>query len=160
MSGTDPLWDWAVRLYGRPGVAEACLALQDEAGADVPLALWALWRHAHGRPPDAACLAAAESAVGLWREEVVKPLRTLRRRLKNGPPPAPDAESAGLRERVKAAELEAERIELSILEVLADQGSDPADARALLERTLRLWTDEATVMRLGDRIALVAAAAN
>ena len=37
------LWDFAVRLYAEPGVGEACLALQDRFGVDVPLLLWAAW---------------------------------------------------------------------------------------------------------------------
>jgi uncharacterized protein (TIGR02444 family) len=38
----DPFWRFSLDLYGRPGVAPACLALQDEAGADVNLVLYLL----------------------------------------------------------------------------------------------------------------------
>ena len=37
------LWDWAVAAYGADGVADACLELQDAAGQNVPLLLWAAW---------------------------------------------------------------------------------------------------------------------
>ena len=37
------LWDWAVAAYGRPGVAPACLDLQDRFEQNVPLLLAAAW---------------------------------------------------------------------------------------------------------------------
>ena len=41
------LWDFAQRLYGRPGVEHACLQLQ-EAGADVCLLLCGAWLQQRG----------------------------------------------------------------------------------------------------------------
>jgi hypothetical protein len=46
---------------------------------------------------------------------VVHPLRALRRRLVDGPSPAPNPATTALRERVKAIELDAEMIELDEL---------------------------------------------
>lgn len=113
-----PLWDEAVALYGRPGVAEACLFLQDRLGADVPLLLFAAWLGLRGRAlGDEA--ERVEDEVAAWREEVVRPLRAIRRRLRSGPPPAPDAETEALRETIKRAELAAEKLELARLEALA-----------------------------------------
>jgi len=39
----SPFWRFSLRFYSRPGVAAACLALQDEAGADVNLMLFLLF---------------------------------------------------------------------------------------------------------------------
>ncbi len=39
---------YAAALYGRPGVAEACLELQERVGADVNLVLLACWLAARG----------------------------------------------------------------------------------------------------------------
>ena len=55
----------------------------------------------------------------------------MRRRLKLGPGPAPTEETASLRERIKAVELDAERIELAFLERLSiekvwSETSEPA----------------------------------
>ena len=69
------LWDFAVRLYAEPGVSDACLALQDRFGVDVPLLLWAAWL---GDGADAAALRAGDRAVGPWRARAVRPLRALR----------------------------------------------------------------------------------
>ncbi|WP_104203182.1 TIGR02444 family protein [Billgrantia saliphila] len=116
---TDPLWDFALSFYARPGVEAACLLLQDEAGVDVCELLWHCWLHRHGlrlveAPPELA-------AIRRWQEEVTVPLRGLRRRLK-----AEAIRSAGVahvREQLKQAELAAERETLARLQRLAEQGS-------------------------------------
>lgn len=109
----------ALALYGSEGTAEACLALQDRFGADVNLVLWCCWLGRHGVKISDDTLAKADTAVSPWRETAVQPLRDLRRRLKVdiggiGPPA-----SAAFRESVKAAEIEAELLELDHLELLA-----------------------------------------
>jgi uncharacterized protein (TIGR02444 family) len=45
-------WEWALDAYARPGVAEACLELQDVHGQNVPLLLWAAWAAADALEPD------------------------------------------------------------------------------------------------------------
>ena len=111
----DDLWSFSLAVYAAPGVAEACLMAQDAHGQDVNLILWAAWLGWRGHLLTPAELEAAQAATAPWREEVVVPLRTLRRRLKAGPLPAPSASSEALRGRIKAAELEAERLQQSLL---------------------------------------------
>jgi uncharacterized protein (TIGR02444 family) len=114
------LWTFAVDLYGAPGVAEACLALQDRHRCDVNVVLFAAWMGAVYRRaimPDE--MAEAVATVQGWHAEIVGPLRSARRRLKSGPPPAPNATSEALCARIKGIELEAERIELAALERFA-----------------------------------------
>ena len=53
------LWDWAIAAYGAPGVAEACLALQDSNEQNVPLLLWSAWVARTGRKPDVETIEAA-----------------------------------------------------------------------------------------------------
>lgn len=103
----DPLWLFSLDLYGRPGVAEACLALQDESGVDVNVVLYLLWCAATKRPLDAGAIAEADRRVSSWRRAVVEPLRAVRRAMKG--PLLPDFETESLRKDVKAAELRAER---------------------------------------------------
>ena len=45
----SPFWRFSLRFYSRPGVASACLALQDEAGADVNVMLFLLFLAEHKR---------------------------------------------------------------------------------------------------------------
>ena len=116
-----PVWTWSVGVYGRDGVAAACLELQDRHGLDVNLLLLACWLAAHGRALDGETLARARAATGRWQAEVVRPLRAARRALKAQlAAPAPGeiahggergALAAGLRRRLAALELDAEHLE-------------------------------------------------
>jgi uncharacterized protein (TIGR02444 family) len=127
------LWNFAVDLYAAPGVADACLALQDRHGCDVNVVLFAAWMGAVRRDRvRGAEMAEIAAQVAAWRDEIVRPLRAIRRRLKSGPSPAPSDATDELRTRLKAAELDSERIELLQLEALARKrqptGDDPAKA--------------------------------
>lgn len=114
--GRQGLWDFALRLYGAPGVGDACLVLQDENGVDVPVLLFSAWLTKNSVALSQADIARIDGLVSDWRREVVKPLRAVRRRLKSGPYPAPTKESETLRNSVKGVELSSEKIELAILE--------------------------------------------
>jgi uncharacterized protein (TIGR02444 family) len=110
------LWDFSVAVYGREGVAAACLSLQDRHRADVNLLLYCCWLGADGcRALDADALARAAAGVERWHWEVVCALRAVRKRLKENPEPASGGHAAGLRRRIGAVELEAEHIEQILL---------------------------------------------
>lgn len=107
----EALWRFCLRVYAAPGVADACQALQDETGADIPLLLAALWSAVEGPGVlDADALTAMDAAVSDWRDNVIRPLRRTRRWMKTA-----GYEAHPLRERVKADELAAERHELAAL---------------------------------------------
>jgi uncharacterized protein (TIGR02444 family) len=110
----SPFWDFSNAVYGRPGVAEACLALQDRRGLDVNILLLCCWAGVRGRALTAAALGARIEAVRPWRDQVVKPLRAARRWLK-GQQTVPSESAEALRQAIKAQELEAERLEQLIL---------------------------------------------
>jgi uncharacterized protein (TIGR02444 family) len=112
----DALWRFSLTVYQKPGVSDACLLLQDRYGCNVTLLLFAAWAGAEqGVVLTADEMAAAVGTVGAWHDEVVEPLRAVRRRLKHGPAPAPDKATGKLRARLQAIEIEAERIELETL---------------------------------------------
>ncbi|MFI8746124.1 TIGR02444 family protein [Pseudomonas sp. NPDC077186] len=110
------LWNFAVRLYARPGVEDACLQLQ-EGGGDVCLLLAGAWLQRRGVPCREPYLKALQALAEPWQREVVAPLRQLRRDWRTTA--AADAELATLRERIKTLELEAERLLLQRIETLA-----------------------------------------
>ena len=101
----DAFWRFSLALYARPGVADALIALQDRAGRDVNLILYALWLGVRGIRLDAAALAAAAAAIAPINTAAVAPLRRLRRRLKG----TDDPHLAALRRRILGLELAAER---------------------------------------------------
>jgi uncharacterized protein (TIGR02444 family) len=112
----SPFWRFSLRFYSRPAVAAACLALQDEAGADVNLLLFLLFLAEHRRVVTRDDIARLDDAVRAWRDDVVKPLRELRRVLKAGIGEIPIAVSETFRGQIKRLELESEQIEQHVLE--------------------------------------------
>lgn len=139
-------WDWALAAYGKPGVPEACLALQDEHGFNTALLLWAVWAN-----PDRETLANGVQTTVLWDETVLWPLRNVRRSLKGHRPPFADAPREGLREDVKAAEMRAERTLMDTLAGFAGPAAEP-DPRGALTRAAMAWCGQAPAEAL-DRLA-------
>ncbi len=131
-----PFWAFSLDFYARPGVAEACLALQDEADADVNLILFCLWHGiaGHGRL-DRAALETAQDRVRSVRTDLVLPLRALRRHLKDDFTGAPPDWREALRRHVADAELEAEHLEQLILagDLRDAAGGSVEDAAANLD---------------------------
>jgi uncharacterized protein (TIGR02444 family) len=123
------LWDWALAAWAKPGVEEACLALQDTAGQSVVLILWRAWLHSEGRTVDPS---QARPAIALARSAEdgrLKPLRAARRRL-----PRSDPDYA----RLRAEELSLER---SLIEALADLPAGPMTAAEDLATALAALAD-------------------
>ena len=136
----NELWTWAVAAYDAPGVAEACLSLQDHNEQNVPLLLWAAWVAMTGRRPDEETIEAACDAARAYDTVVVAPLRAVRRTLKAPIPDVDHDHREALRQQVKALELDAERRLMLELEALAPAPSG-APRRALdgLAETAKLW---------------------
>ena len=112
-------WQFSLAFYARPKVAAACLELQDSAGVDVNVMLYLLFLAAQNRQVSRDEVARIDALAGAWREQVVLPLRTLRRALKTGIAPCPAEANEALRNSVKRIELDAERIEQEAIERLA-----------------------------------------
>jgi uncharacterized protein (TIGR02444 family) len=134
------LWRFSCAFYAQPGVSEALLALQDRAGLDVNLILFALWRGACGL----GCLShaqvmAAERSAGPIRTAIVLPLRALRRKLRSDR----DADVQRLRERIKTLEIAAERI---VQRRLARLAGTPASDTALTARVAAAQANLALVL--------------
>ncbi len=110
-----PFWRFALRIYGRTGVAPACLALQDECGADVNLLLYCCWMGRRGKRLSRGDTRSAMTAIARWQDEVVAPLRQARRAIRNDPRGTAAAWAKYLRGRISAAELDAEYVEQLIL---------------------------------------------
>lgn len=116
----SPFWQFSIKFYAVPGVAEACIALQDQAKVDVNILFYLLWNATQGRAFNAADVTEIEHRIGPWRELAVVPIRNIRRALKVPPPVMEAAAAEGLRTRIKAVELEAERLQQEALYGLAE----------------------------------------
>jgi uncharacterized protein (TIGR02444 family) len=115
----SPFWQFSVKFYAVPGVADACIELQDKAKVDVNILFFLLWNATQGRAYNAADITEIEHLVGPWREMAVIPVRDIRRALKTPPAVVPPAAAESLRTRIKAVELEAERLQQEALYELA-----------------------------------------
>lgn len=151
-------------MHSGDGVALACVLLQDRFGLDVNLLLFA----AHvgvTAPLTPPTLVAATEAIRQWHDEVVRPLRVVRRRLTSGPPPAPNQSTAELRDELKGLEIRAELIELDVLDAMVPdaepQTGDPLSrVQAALILVVRALSDrplEADEVAALDTIAAAAA---
>lgn len=111
------LWEFSLQHYSRPGVADACLRLQDEHGVNVNLLLWCAWLEQLGIILDSVRLRNAQERIQAWDENYVVPLRQLRRRMKTefG---VSDSDIEQVRKQIKQAELLAEKQLQSWLEAL------------------------------------------
>ena len=126
----SPFWTFSLAVYGRPGVPPACLRLQDEHGADVNIVLCALWLGTLGRAIELGDVTALRAALAPWVEEVVRPLRRVRRWLKDPAETFAGAATEKLRDRLKAVELESERLQQEALATLVETQAPGRPANA------------------------------
>jgi uncharacterized protein (TIGR02444 family) len=129
------IWEWTLAAYGRPGVADACLRLQDEFGQNTDLLLWAVW----AETKDPQLLVRGAAAARAWDRIALSPLREVRRALKAPAPPVADHARESLREDVKTAELRAERVLLETLAELAGEARGGAHALEALKAASAAW---------------------
>jgi uncharacterized protein (TIGR02444 family) len=118
----SPFWRLSLQFYRLPKVADACIALQEEAGVDVNLLLFLLWQGSQRRRLSTADVAALERQIAPWRDLTVIPLRNVRRGLGSPPGLIAGATAEAFRTRIKAVELEAERLQQVAMFALAPLG--------------------------------------
>jgi uncharacterized protein (TIGR02444 family) len=109
-------WAFALAIYAKPGVADACLTLQNEMGVDAMLLLMTAFAAAQHRillTPDE--IREMDATCRPWREQIVRKLRTIRTELKAGPRQAPGEATEPFRSKIKALELEAEKLQNRLL---------------------------------------------
>ena len=110
-----PFWRFSLHFYRQAGVAEACIALQDECGIDVNLMLFLLWLAAAGQQLSAAEVKELDEAVRGWRDLTIIPIREVRRKLKAAPTLVETGKQEAFRTKIKAIELDAERLQQEAL---------------------------------------------
>ena len=129
---TTPFWRFSLQFYRLAGVPGACIALQDEYAVDVNLLLFLLWRASEGRLLSTDEVRNLDAKVRDWRNVTVVPLRTIRRKLKGARTLVETGLQETFRTKMKAIELEAERLQQQALFALSQSESigKEADPRA------------------------------
>lgn len=143
----SPFWQFSVKFYAVPGVAQACIDLQDQAGVDVNILFFLLWNATQNRALNCEEVAELERDIGAWRDMTVVPLRNLRRALKSPPPAMAPQEAEGFRTRIKAVELEAERLQQEAMYSLARSGRISSPALSKIEAARASVTAYQAVLR-------------
>lgn len=128
----DGFWEFSLEFYDDAGVQQACLDFQDGHGGDVNVMLFLLFKARDGGAYGPAGVRALDAAIAPWREEMVRPIRTLRRALKTKPYlPDPEVQE-NFRNKIKKVELDAEKLQQTVLEGNApppdETGIDPREA--------------------------------
>lgn len=136
----DHFWSYSNELYSCPGVEDALIELQDQEGLEPNLVLFCLYAAERGMALDADLIASARQLGEVWATGLVAPLRETRRRLK--PFTADDATGnvVILRDRVKKAELLAEKgLQAALGALLHNKTRSVEFGRALAERNVTGW---------------------
>jgi uncharacterized protein (TIGR02444 family) len=138
MPATASFWEFSLRTYAGPKVADACLKLQDDYGVDVNLLLYCCWLGTRRRALEPELLERALEFSRPWADNVVAPLRHARRWLKShDSAPLTTQTVTLLRDRFKVLELAGERLQQHALEALsAESDGDSAAGGSDLTATL------------------------
>ena len=135
-STETPFWRFSLNFYRQTGVSDACIALQDGCGVDVNLLLFLFWLASESRQLSAADVKKLDDRVRDWRNLTIIPIRDARRRLKGAATLVEPGKQEAFRTKVKAIELDAERLQQEALYGVTRSGplgtevSPPAAARA------------------------------
>jgi uncharacterized protein (TIGR02444 family) len=114
-SEITPFWRFSLHFYKQPGVSDACIALQDDCGVDVNLLLYLFWLASERRQLTADEVKSLDQKVKSWRELTIVPIRDTRRSLKGAATLLEPNKQEAFRNKIKAVELEAERLQQEAL---------------------------------------------
>jgi uncharacterized protein (TIGR02444 family) len=151
---TTPFWRFSLKFYGQAGVSDACIALQDDCGVDVNLLLFLFWLASERQLLAADEVKKLDATIKSWRELTIIPIRDTRRKLKGAKTFVDPAKQEALRDKVKAVELEAEKLQQEALYAFTQTGplgkpaEPPAAARgnvAAFERAMGASFPKASV---------------
>ena len=146
-----PQWTFALQLYARREIAEACLLLQARCHVDVVVMLHAMYVFSVlGVQLERMALEAADAQVRSWREQVTMPLRRLRTALKAGSACIPANALEEVREKIKAAEREAESAAFAALASFTEgvpvrRSSADEQAATLLKAVVSLYASDGSL---------------
>jgi uncharacterized protein (TIGR02444 family) len=151
---TTPFWRFSLHFYRQSGVSEACITLQDDCGIDVNFLLFLFWLASDGQLLSTDEVKNLDDKVRDWRNLTIIPIRDTRRKLKGVATLVEPGKQEAFRNKVKAIELDAERLQQEALYAftrsgpLGKQAQPSAAARANVsayERITKLTFPKAAV---------------
>lgn len=135
MDSEGSFWKFSLAFYADPAIAGICIDLQDRHWSDVNVVLFVLWCASRHRSLSPHELERVVASISGWQNDVVRPLRGVRRNLKQLAADLALASISELREAVKKQELEAEHLQQSLMEARFSDIGSPAPDRAAAARS-------------------------
>jgi uncharacterized protein (TIGR02444 family) len=111
-------WPWLLDIYSKPGVSESLIALQDKEHLNVNALMFCCWLGTQSVRLTHEDAAEIETLNKSWAEEIVAPVRQVRRVLKTSPLIDEDKRK-DIRGRIQAIEIELEEQHCTLLETRA-----------------------------------------
>ena len=106
----DAFWAWSLSVYGKPGVKDRLLALQDQYLVEVNTTLWCIWVANRGWQLREEQVRKVVQSAQIFAAHGAEPIRSVRRFFSAKRPYLDDDERAAFRKMLLEAELEAERL--------------------------------------------------
>jgi len=127
---TNPFRSFALAVYADEKMESACLDLQRHCDADVLIVLLCAWLGRHGVKLSRDAIEEVDRAAAPWRSDVIAPIRAIRTRMKLPVGEVTVDQAADIRNMIKAAELEAELLQIDVLYAMMEElpGQDGRDA--------------------------------
>lgn len=110
----NPFWQYSLKVYAQPGVADTCLQLQDQYGCNVNLLLLAAWVASQGFQLSPSDFVELQERIRGFDQQTIQPLRNLRRQVSQQSA-LPQEWQTDLKQRLLSAELLAEQVEQALL---------------------------------------------
>ena len=110
----NPFWQYSLKVYAQPGVADTCLQLQDQYGCNVNLLLLAAWAASQGFQLSPSDFVELQERISELDQQTIQPLRSLRRQVSQQLA-LPQEWQTDLKQRLLSAELLAEQMEQALL---------------------------------------------
>lgn len=134
-------WRFSLAVYDTPGVPGICVDLQDRHGVDVNILLYLLFRAQDSVALGPKDIGRLDAGLASWRTRIVRPLRYVRRALKEVEFADLARDDDALRSQVKATELQAEKLQQRMLERIGSDipGESCADVTEAVRQTWRAY---------------------
>ncbi len=133
-------WKYAVDFYGRAGVTNSCLKLQDDLDLNVNLLLLLCWCEQHKKQLDGEQIDLLVLSLAHWHRDYTKPLREIRRKLA-----LDDNAKEAVKRAIFDAEMELEKTEQRLLLGIFNQFT-LADAGTALNLQRYIGRDDKTAV--------------
>ncbi|MCZ4280845.1 TIGR02444 family protein [Kiloniella laminariae] len=144
----NPFWNFSLESYKQPGVAPACLVLQDKHDLDVNLLLFCCWAGLCSRLLSAIELTGMIAGVEAWRDRVIEPLRDVRRWIKQENTQG-FRQSEELRQGVKDLELWAEALQQNYMHLQMPLRQSERPSPEIAARNLVVYLELCEVASIG-----------